>query len=256
MEEAFSGSEQPVQPPHPSLDYLDHRPWPLPHRPWSWRQSWHDLLFLHWAVDPDWLQEQLPAGLEADCYNGQGWIGLVPFTMSGVTRRGFPAPSLLCDFPEINVRTYVIHGGKPGVWFFSLDVPNPLAVWVARTFFGLPYFNARMRVRGTEEKVEYRHRRGHRAFEATYRPRGKTDYPPGSFEIWSTERYCLYSRDRRERLCRAEVHHRRWPLEDASADIRVNTLLDGLPLGERHPSALFSRTIDVVVFPLERVDRR
>ena len=32
-------------------------------------------------------------------------------------------------FPELNVRTYVTLGGKPGVWFLSLDAANRLAVW-------------------------------------------------------------------------------------------------------------------------------
>ena len=36
-------------------------------------------------------------------------------------------------FPELNVRTYVSGGRrKPGVFFFSLDATNPLAVAVAR----------------------------------------------------------------------------------------------------------------------------
>ena len=98
------------------------------------RQEWLDLVFLHWEITPQEIRPHLPRGVELDLYDGTAWLGIVPFDMKGVTRRGFPAPRWLSDFPEINVRTYVSVDGKAGVWFFSLDVPSRLAVWGARTF--------------------------------------------------------------------------------------------------------------------------
>ena len=50
----------------------------------------------------------------------------------------------LSESHEINVRTYVHLDGIPGIWFFSLDANNPVAVWGAKLAFHLPYFNARM----------------------------------------------------------------------------------------------------------------
>lgn len=111
--------------------------------------------FLHWEISPAELRPRLPAGVEIDLYGGTAWIGVVPFDMKGITRRGFPAPRWLSDFPEINVRTYVTVEGKPGVWFFSLDVPNRLAVRGARKFYHLPYFYAGMSVRRDGEAVHY-----------------------------------------------------------------------------------------------------
>ena len=124
---------------HPALIQTDHRPWAMPERRWSMQQQWANLAFLHWEISPAVLQETLPADLEVDTYDGRAWLGVVPFDMKGVTPRHVPRFKPLTDFPEINVRTYVIKDGKPGVWFYSLDVTSPLPVSVARRFFLLPY---------------------------------------------------------------------------------------------------------------------
>src|SRR6266508_3536850 len=121
-----------------------HRPWPLPQRPWIMRMQWHDLLFMHWPVNRDALRRYIPPRLEIDTFDGSAWIGVVPFRMSGVVPRLLPPVPYLSAFPELNVRTYVSAEGKPGVWFFSLDAGNPIAVEAARDVFHLPYYNAQM----------------------------------------------------------------------------------------------------------------
>lgn len=239
--------------PHPSLQWVDHRPWPLPERNWLMRQTWEHLLFIHYPMAEKALRERIPPELEIDTYDGSAWIGVVPFDMKGVTPRGFPAPSLLSDFPEINVRTYVIKDGKPGVWFFSLDITNPLAVWVARTFFHLPYYRASIQVDAREAEIHYREERTDRIFDGTYRPQQPVQFSRESFEHWSTERYCLYTTHRKGRLYRGDIHHRPWPLQKAELDIKTNTLTDPFPVGSPHPSILYSRSIDVVVWSLEKI---
>jgi uncharacterized protein YqjF (DUF2071 family) len=217
------------------------------------RQRWRDLLFLHWPVAPAAIRGLIPPTLEIDTFAGEAWLGVVPFDMKGVTARGCPAPSALCDFPEINVRTYVIRDGKPGVWFFSLDVDKALAVWGARTFFHLPYFQAEVSTSREGDTVHYAHRRGDLAFEASYRPIAPLAAGTDPFAAWATARYCLYCQYRRGRMFRGEIQHAPWPLQAADVDIRRNTLLKDFPVGERHPSILFSRSIDVLVYPLRAV---
>jgi uncharacterized protein YqjF (DUF2071 family) len=218
------------------------------------RQQWLDLLFLHWPVSVEALRDRIPPQLEIDTFDGQAWLGIVPFNMKGVTARGCPAPSALCDFPEINVRTYVKRDGKPGVWFFSLDVPSALAVWGARTFFHLPYFQAEVHTSREDDTVHYSFRRGDLIFDASYRPIEDTSPVDDPFSHWATARYCLYCQNTRGRLFRGEIQHALWPLQRAELDIRHNTLLNGFPVGERHPSILFSRSIDVLIYPLTTKD--
>src|ERR1700687_6083754 len=127
-----------------SLQDVAHRPWPLPARGWVMAGTWRDLLFAHWPVATTSLRPLVPARLRIDTFDGQAWLAVVPFRMSGVRLRGTPAMPWLSAFPELNVRTYVRCGAKPGVWFFSLDAGNPLAVGIARAWFHLPYYRAWM----------------------------------------------------------------------------------------------------------------
>src|SRR5689334_18970016 len=109
---------------HPALTVTAHRPWPLPARSWIWRQSWLDLAFLHWPVSKTQLQDFVPSEIEIQEFDGTASLGVVPFRMAGVMRRPWPDLPGFSAFPEINVRTYVQHRGKPGVWFISLDAPS------------------------------------------------------------------------------------------------------------------------------------
>ncbi len=119
---------------------------------------WNDLLFMHWPVSPDSLRPLIPSSLELDLYDGSAWIGVVPFLMTDV--RPTIAPRFLAShFPELNVRTYVRHKGRAGVWFCSLDAADRLTVWGARRFFYLPYHSAAMSCVRSGDVIEYRSRR-------------------------------------------------------------------------------------------------
>lgn len=222
------------------------------------KQTWHDLLFAHWPLPPAEVVAQLPAGLPLDTFDGQAWIGVVPFHMSGIRLRFTPPLPWISAFPELNVRTYVSRDGKPGVFFFSLDAANPLAVWLARRWFHLPYVHARMTSRREGESVAYAsERKGHAAaFEGRYGPAGPVyTAAPGSLDHWLTERYCLYVPDGRGVLHRGEIHHAPWPLQPAWANIRVNTMAApaGLRLPDIQPKLHFSRRLDVGVWRLRTV---
>jgi uncharacterized protein YqjF (DUF2071 family) len=243
---------------HPALDRTDHRPWPLPEQAWTWRQSWCDLLFAHWPVSPGALSRFVPPGLALQTFDGAAWIGVVPFRMEGVMRRPLPDVPGVSAFPELNVRTYVEAGDKPGVLFLSLDATSLLAVCAARVLFALPYWWSRMACGADGDGIAYRHARrwSGAAFEATYGPEGAvTHAAPGGFEHWLTERYCLYAPGRRGALWRTEVHHGPWPLQPARAEIARNTMLAplGIALPDVAPTLHFARHMDVVVYPPERV---
>lgn len=236
---------------HPALSRVDHRPWPVPPGRWAWRQSWHDLLFAHWPISAAELASLVPSGLTLQERDGAAWIGIVPFRMTGVTLRKLPALPGLSVFPELNVRTYVERGGKPGVWFFSLDAGNQLAVWTARMLLSLPYHHARIRLGGSES-IDYHAVRtagGAARFDATYRPSGQVyESEPGTLAHWLTERYCLYSGAPGGGILRTEVHHRPWPLQPAEAEIRENGMLSALGLRTMAgpPLLHFSRRLDVI----------
>jgi uncharacterized protein YqjF (DUF2071 family) len=239
------------------LDVTSHRPWPMPDRPWIMTQTWHALLFAHWPVEERVLRSLVPAPLPIDVFEGQGWLGVVPFHMTNVAPRGVPSMPLLSSFPELNVRTYVTVDGKPGVYFFSLDAASAPAVAAARALFGLPYHVAEMQVETDRDDVMYTSRRksSEAAFVARYRAVGAVRPPePGTLEYFLTERYCLYTADRSSRVHRVNIHHPRWALQSADADIEVNTMAGaaGIALPATRPLLHFARRQDTVAFAPER----
>jgi hypothetical protein len=155
------------------------------------------------------------------------------------------------------VRTYVVHGGKPGVYFFSLDAANWLAVRTARMAYHLPYFYAQMRSDDTGEEILYRSRRRNcdAEFQGRYRPVTPVSLRNiNTLEHWLTERYCLYATVN-DRVYRGEIHHPPWPLQDASAVINVNTMARaaGIALPDTKPLLHFALRLDVLIWPLRRV---
>ncbi|MCL4871413.1 MAG: DUF2071 domain-containing protein [Anaerolineae bacterium] len=242
----------------PIFRFLDHRPWPLPRSPWIMPQTWHDLLFAHWPVAKEALRPHIPSSLQIDTYDGQAWLGLVPFRMTNVRPRFSPSLPRFSAFPELNVRTYVTDGQKPGVWFFSLDAANRLAVQIARAWYRLPYFHARMECQPDGPGIAYQSARIHPGassaqFAAAYRPTGPIYFAqPGSLEHWLTERYCLYAPGRRGRVYRGEIHHQPWPLQPAAAEITTNSMAAAatIPLPDIPPLLHFARLIHVAIWPL------
>ena len=240
---------------HPAFQRTDHRPWPIPERRWTWRQTWVDLLFAHWRVPQEQIRPHIPAGLQLDTFDGECWVGVIPFSMERVARRPFPFGSY---FRELNVRTYVTDGEKPGVWFFSLDASDGLAVWMARRWFGLPYHLANMRMIEQDGRYSYTsiRRSGAATLRADYGPVGDVfQSEPGSLDHWLTERYCLYASHRKRGLVRAEIHHGPWPLQPAHAAITENTMTKpvDIVLPDEMPTVHFAKKIEVVVWPPERV---
>jgi uncharacterized protein len=239
------------------LDQTAHRPWAMPDGPWVMTQTWTDLLFAHWTIDPALLRSKVPDALPLDLFEGRAWIGVVPFRMSNVAPRGVPALPGLSAFPELNVRTYVRVDDKPGVYFFSLDAANPIAVWVARAMAGLPYYSASMEVDAVGDNVRYHSRRiadGRARLDATYRPIGTVFEPtPGTLDYFLTERYCLYTV--RGGVRRLDIHHPPWPLQAAEAELSLNTMTQpiDIDLTSSRPLLHFSKRQDTVAWPPRRV---
>lgn len=243
---------------HDLLHHTKHRPFPVPTKPWVMEQQWHDLLFAHWALPPEKIRPLVPAGLELDLFQGQAYVAVAPFHMSGVRNRLMPPMPGLSRFPELNVRTYVRFAGIPGVYFFSLDAGNRPAVWGARMSYGLPYFYAEMTVRDNQGRIEYSSRRLEppqpAEFRGSYwpvseaRPREKD-----SIEYFLTERYCLYV-VRSGKVVRAVIHHLPWELQDAEADISVNSMAQaaGIELPQTRPLLHFSRFLKVLIWAPQR----
>ena len=185
-------------------------------------QSWQNLLFLHWAVPANNLEDHLPQGLRLDKFEDQAWLGIIPFFMRNIRPHRLPALPGISNFLELNVRTYVFDEfGVPGIWFFSLDASRRLACALGRSLFHLPYRKAKMSTQAGEW-VDYRALRNGETESANYRYRGigpDRIAKPGSLEFFLLERYVLYSHEKKQnRLYRGRVHHEPYRFHDAEVE--------------------------------------
>lgn len=237
---------------------------PLDRKPVMY-QKWRDLLFLHWEYDPQAIQRTLPDGLKVDTYNDKAYIGIVPFFMKDIRPRFCPAVPGLSNFMEMNLRTYVHNkSGIPGVWFYSLDASNWLAVRIARKFFCLPYFDAAMASKsiGVNAPIEYySHRKGtgeDSKFYFMYQETEKIDpVENDSLEFFLIERYILFSHCKStNKLYYGQVHHKSYPLSNVKVDFLSDGLISlaGINKPNREPDhIIMSKGVEVEVYSINEI---
>ncbi|WP_186445538.1 YqjF family protein [Paenibacillus cremeus] len=235
----------------------EQRPWPVPKSPWIIKQIWHDLLFLHYPVAIEAIQPYIPKGLVLDTFEGKAWISIVPFWMSHIRLRWTPPMPVVSKALELNVRTYVLVGNKPGVYFFSLDIDGLLGVMVGRACFKLPYYYAKMKLDRIAHTVDYQSKRtkdGQQTFEGSYQAASeKFHAKQGSLDYWLVERYCLYSHLKgKNYIC--EIDHEPWNLQRVDYKVTNNTMLANYNIELPEPyAAHYCPKNEVHIWPLKRI---
>jgi uncharacterized protein YqjF (DUF2071 family) len=250
---------------------VEHRPWLPPDANWLLSQSWDDLLLAHFAMDPPTLRRLVPDALTLDLYDGVAWLTISPFCTSHMRPSGIPPLPGISYFPQLNLRTYVTMQGKPGVFYFSVDAANLSAVWFARVFYRMQYWHAGIQISGgtirarrpRERTIHFRSSRLHgpatvhgpATLDVMYSPEDEAERArPGSLDEFLTERYCVYSWNRRK-YYRTEVHHQPWPLQRTSIEIRANSIAEpfGFTLPVKPDVCHFSRSLKMLVWAPEAI---
>jgi uncharacterized protein len=221
---------------------------------------WKSTLFFHWPVPIEWLRAVVPEPLSIDLHEGTAWLGIVPFTMTGVRPTFTPAVPGLSSMLEINVRTYVHYDGVPGVYFLSMDTNHSLTAWLGRSRFALPYHRARIVRLEHARRIGYASQRRIRDAELAMFSATCTigsALPPAtthSKEFFLTERYCLYTvRDGSVR--RLRIHHPTWPLKIASVHSYASSLCAplGIPEPRERPLVHYADELAVDAWPMEKL---
>ncbi|MFC5714347.1 YqjF family protein [Thalassorhabdus alkalitolerans] len=218
--------------------------------------TWKNVLFAHWSYPVEELQQILPEGMEVDTFEGRAYVGIVPFFMEDVRARFMP-PQTSFAFPELNLRTYVKVNGEKGVYFFSLDASNPLAVELARRLFHLNYYHSAFSCETNGDDTRYVHQRqkSPARFVGQYQPEGEVFYSkPGTLEYFLTERYRLFSSSGSQ-LFKGDIHHSQWPLQKASMYLKETSLFEvnSLTMPEEKPHLLYSKGVHVLANRIRKV---
>ena len=233
-----------------------HRPMQTIEEPWIMAQRWEHLLFVHWRVDAEMLRPHVPPGLEIEIFDGSAWLSLVPMRMADVTFRGMPVHIGPDNFPEMNLRTYVNRGDRPGIFFFSLDTDSDVNIWVARNVFHLPYFKAELTMEDGTFPITFSSRRlepamPHAEVRVRYQPAGPGYRPePDSLDSFLGERYAMYATGPDGALVRGDIDHEDWILQHAEAEFEINTMPQaaGIPLLDAPPVLRYAEAIDVTAW--------
>lgn len=190
---------------------------------------WDRTVFINYSADPAVLQRQIP--FELDLRDGRAFVSIVAFTLSRMRPRrgGGIAEWLLKPIAThqfLNVRTYVLHNGEPGIFFVAEWLNNRVSVLLGPRSFGLPYRFGRIRydhnpgaiqgkVASRDGQLVYQGRIG----DDTLRPSES-----GSLSEFLLERYTAFTQYRNtSRFFR--VWHRAWPQTPADIQVIDNTLI-------------------------------
>ncbi|WP_407480730.1 YqjF family protein [Elizabethkingia meningoseptica] len=190
------------------LSETKHRPWKLPYGKWQYYQEWNDALFIHFEVNYEMLRNLVPDQLNIDQFKGKYYISVVAFKMEKIRPRNLPSVSFISDFYEINVRTYINNNDKQGVYFLNIEAEKQLSAFVARTLSGLPY--EKSEIKRSENHYTNKNSRKNFSLTSAFKT-GEKIKNKSAFDLWLTERYCLYLL-RNNELLRYEIHHKEWPL--------------------------------------------
>ena len=217
------------------LSSVSHRPWKLPTGRWSYYQEWNNVLFLHWKVPTAELTKHIPSSVSVDTFNGEAWISLVAFTMERIRPRNLPSVSMISDFHEINIRTYVTQGDKSGVYFLSIEAEKQLSCFIAKSLSGLPYTKTNIHVKKNGNAHSYSSTNMRKGFhlEANFLV-GDSIAETSALDHWLTERYALYL-EIGKNVFRYDTHHRPWALNDVNIlDLKTDYKIGSIFL-ERRP---------------------
>jgi len=232
-----------------------------------------DVLFVHWPVDPEYLQSHVPSPLTVDTFDADAWLGVVAVDVPEAQVRSLPVKR---SFQQVNLRTYVTESGNPGVYFFSLDANEYLETVVARLAFQLPYYQAETSIARHNNTIEFDSQRTQlrsapARFRASYShsPEQEPFYAEsGSIEEFLIERrrFFIPAEGRRSRgtpeaisnpeIVRVgEIEHDSWPLQSTTATIHENTLpvAAGLDPPTQEPLFHYSRQVHMTTGPTSTV---
>ena len=232
------------------LKNTSNRQYPLPDKKWSYFQQWHHTLFLHWEVSPYFLQEHIPKEIKLDTFNNMAWVSLVAFEVKNMRVRNMPSLPYISQFKEINLRTYVIKDGKPGIYMFSIETDKLIEVLLTRMFMGLSYHKSK--IKRTSKKLVSQNKYLNQRLDVTI---GKTRplTEKTNLDFWLTERHCLYE-NCQNKICRIDIHHKPWELENGNVSINDILYRAGKYSVSTFPDKVqYAKKMDVLLWGKEKL---
>ncbi|WP_172597875.1 YqjF family protein [Ureibacillus thermosphaericus] len=223
--------------------------------PWLMKQTWTDILFLHYPVKKDVLEAHLPPNLMLDTFEGQGWVTIVSYLTKAIVIRGIPSVPMGRGIPGLNVRTYVKAGNKPGIYFFQLAIRHRVTAKLAKVLFHLPYIYLDMSLLKSEKQFHSESSRIYSLpFKCQYNVHSQASrMKQGTLGEWLLERYCFYTTNPQGKLLRCDIYHEPWIVHDVELmEVEHNILSTALNISSKaiNPIPHYSKQLSVHIWPL------
>ncbi|MBI2730209.1 MAG: DUF2071 domain-containing protein [Sphingobacteriales bacterium] len=187
--------------------------------------EWKNLIMANYIVDPDILNEFVPAKTELDLFNQNAYVSLVGFMFLNTRVKGFKVPGH-SSFEEVNLRFYVRYKEngewKRGVSFISEIVPKPAISFIANTIYHEKYrclpMKNKLEIKDNLQYLTYSWKyRGIENQIAAVTAINSIPIANGSAEEFIAEHYWGYSKYNDAITYEYQVAHPRWnifPVKD------------------------------------------
>jgi hypothetical protein len=237
------------------LEHTAHRQYPLPDGPHVYYQEWAQAIFLHYKADASELQKLIPSFVTLDLFEGDAYVSLVAFTVRNAKAVIVPSFAPISDFHEVNLRTYVTDGSRPGIFFLSMEASKFSSAFLSRAITGLPYeFSSISRKNGTPHEYHSYHKKRGFHLDMMYTP-SEVIPNPSALDKWLVERYCVYMHLKRLAY-RYDVHHLPWQLQNLEISQLSCLYRAGIEEFRENPvSAHFSEGVQVLLWEQQHYNK-
>jgi hypothetical protein len=233
------------------LSNIAHRPFKLPVGQWKYYQEWNNALFFHWTIPFDILRKCVPENFNIDTLNGNCYVSLVAFTMQKIRPRYLPSVSLISDFHEINLRTYIDNDSKKGVYFLNIEAEKLLSTFIAKSLSGLPY--EKSDIKRTDKKYTSTNTKKDFFLDTEFEIKKGLEHKT-ELDKWLTERYCLYL-DKDNEFYRYDIHHKEWKIKSIEIKrLNLNYKIGDINLSDIQPILThYSDGVKVIAWRRQKV---
>ncbi|MDB6055903.1 MAG: hypothetical protein JWN25_3426 [Verrucomicrobiales bacterium] len=190
--------------------------------------DWLEVAFIHYRVPAEILQPHVPYPL--DLFEGDAYVSLVAFTLNRMRPNiGGKTTELLfrliATHQFLNVRTYVVVNGEPGIMFLAEILNNKLSIPLGPAVYALPYKLGKIRYRHDEKGFagEIRSEAGGVSYSGVgVGAAGVAE--EGSLDAFLLERYSAFNETSgRRKMFR--VDHKPWQASRAEVTLHDESLL-------------------------------
>jgi uncharacterized protein YqjF (DUF2071 family) len=192
--------------------------------------DWTNAAFIHFEADPQTLQQQIP--YELDLFEGKAYVSIVAFSIRRLRlafggRIGEWLFRPIGNHEFFNVRTYVRHGDRAGIFFMAEWLNNPLSVALGPRSYGLPYKFGALNYDHTLERKIHGHATtsaGDFVYEAVARDEHLETCQPETLDEFLLERYTAFTWHRNVGRY-FQIWHEPWPKLRLDVSVENSALL-------------------------------